>query len=1491
MMWDDDDDDDVPSYELHPKAAIIIEKDLDEVQKELEAAIDNNRDETLEDGIFFQPLHYFLDTEHGQYSAMKRRNKQRGRINPAIESHALTKRRLKEDTLYIRGRSLDNQNMFLEFVGICFKIKVALSPLNRHLCPYPTDQLPSDQLKEERAQLAIDCWCEHQKELCDTIFEASLLTEEEQSGIQTEILSGSGFMGYRGSEQEAYLEIRTKSTNTARKITEVLLVEKLSVSALPFPVKFELYDPDYNPFIRFMASVFNSTTKWMRLIPAVSTLDGYRVEYESCTELHFRIPAERADEALAVLTDDELREYKIPLTANFVLLSKDIEEFFPVDLNVKDPDARISSIAASVKLGPKRYLNRVFMYLPQNEPIPKKFQNIVANFYDAKTKTLKPGAPNWFRNVILENNGELPTRENANLTNLPDRVECDLGGWAKVCIFESEEDMLWAYAKFRRLVITDYETGFNQNYFDDEAIATCCKRYRGLWDYYRRSCLIPWYRGRMRTVDKQSNAAMVANRTVLVEPFCIHIDTRDIAQSLPTRLLYYDLKTVSTEYLKKTKIEVDFDGMFFCWWNLHTDTQDKYVMRDATLPLELLETWQTLNLYTMFAEQTYCSVRMIVEYMLTARLYNCICVMCEQQNKLIHRRDLESFQSVEIAGLQNQEAKENYAIIPLQKIVDCHEELKVLTCFKSNENAEKRHQRLETIQNYSSSSSLSLSSSSLKNKTVLFNVYDLPEWELRRLAEATPDNPRCKGGAVQEAVKEKAELAPSPDVNAMYPSIVIENNLSPETIVIDPRFFCDKVPYKTVHIENLSENDYVPLCYKYVQFENAIYPTMLRRWKLERNRFKKLQESNKKEYESLKAVLGVDHPDVNAAYGRYRCYEAYQLAVKQLSNALYGYAASGKRTGKCPCNPLGTTITYLGRTFIKNAIERFIAEGYVILYGDTDSLFVKDLHAEAMRLVLKYTAEEIQVLLNAPDKLLLDETERDILRKQLAKQLKYSEQDLFDFVRDRILKLCDLLSKETGLIFEVEKIVRFGMFIKKKTYAMCKIDPCGFYVPLPDFDEERKNGKIDCRGVRGGVRRDVTKFVQSLLRDFYRVCLFSKSRRELLVFLINRAVDLWLDRVPVEDCAITQAIKKYLHYMVANSGRFVPLDKFFDENRLPVHAYLAKEEYRLNPGQPIMPGDRITYIVGPPNYSLCKKDRYTKRLRAMEIKRAKAQGIVPYKPDIMRGAMCEVVTLLTIVHNNNVVTTPNKKSGMFLFDPQISSAVVVDYKQQRQIEFNAPRTEKDWIVLLNNILVVLDYYHRPEKHAHFKQIMTRYDAIRTRYLDFCQSINQGERHALDLVVDYEIIEKISMEQRVVFDQLSKEIYDAEEDMLCNVFHLDKMPQKTREQLIQQRKNEHKQQLEYEAELYAEDVKKKRAIALYGQFMQVKPVLSNIISNTAATTADQQQQQKTTKKRTSEEIETNGGGGAVFDLKAFFGQPLTKKRLTAAEKTRAAMLRR
>lgn len=205
----------------------------------------------------------------------------------------------------------------------------------------------------------------------------------------------------------------------------------------------------------------------------------------------------------------------------------------------------------------------------------------------------------------------------------------------------------------------------------------------------------------------------------------------------------------------------------------------------------------------------------------------------------------------------------------------------------------------------------------------LIDVYILRKYHKIYCFPSTRNRQRTEllGGHVEEPIKGFYKNCVIADFKSLYPSIIITFNLSPETIVENGsgefKVFnkLEKDGFTLVNHERLS----------YTNKFKGIFPTLLEELIGERSNIKdKMSESEK-------------------LHGRYsiewKKYNAENMAIKTLMNAFYGQM--GYINFRLLDLDVANTVTWLGRTIIKNIISNVKEEGKIkVLGSDTDSIFL-----------------------------------------------------------------------------------------------------------------------------------------------------------------------------------------------------------------------------------------------------------------------------------------------------------------------------------------------------------------------------------------------------------------------------------------------------------------------------------------------------------------------------------------------------------------------
>ena len=169
------------------------------------------------------------------------------------------------------------------------------------------------------------------------------------------------------------------------------------------------------------------------------------------------------------------------------------------------------------------------------------------------------------------------------------------------------------------------------------------------------------------------------------------------------------------------------------------------------------------------------------------------------------------------------------------------------------------------------------------------------------------------------------------DFASLYPSIMIANNYSYETMVKNKDFDnIEGVEYKDiVWKEDEGKENERTECVRFVQNKKGILPTMLEKLWMER-------KSIKKEMKKAKANMKeATDPEIIKQYeNEYEVLDGFQLAMKVSMNSIYGF--TGANFGRLPEKRIAAATTAEGRRMIRQCkdylLENFDCE---VVYGDS----------------------------------------------------------------------------------------------------------------------------------------------------------------------------------------------------------------------------------------------------------------------------------------------------------------------------------------------------------------------------------------------------------------------------------------------------------------------------------------------------------------------------------------------------------------------------
>lgn len=197
-----------------------------------------------------------------------------------------------------------------------------------------------------------------------------------------------------------------------------------------------------------------------------------------------------------------------------------------------------------------------------------------------------------------------------------------------------------------------------------------------------------------------------------------------------------------------------------------------------------------------------------------------------------------------------------------------------------------------------------------EKNNIIPNKPDTDEYSQRRKSN------KVIGGYVKEPEKGLFEHIAYLDFKSLYPSIIIAQNISPDTITDG---------------ENMDESEYYTCPengYKFLKEPKGFIPSIIGYILDERQRIKKLMKEEKVPEQK-------------------RAYDFEQQGLKRLANSMFGaYGYSRFRWYKLEC---AAAITAWGREYIRNAMKKAEEYDFKPIYADTDGFYatyIGDLNEE-----------------------------------------------------------------------------------------------------------------------------------------------------------------------------------------------------------------------------------------------------------------------------------------------------------------------------------------------------------------------------------------------------------------------------------------------------------------------------------------------------------------------------------------------------------------
>ena len=358
-----------------------------------------------------------------------------------------------------------------------------------------------------------------------------------------------------------------------------------------------------------------------------------------------------------------------------------------------------------------------------------------------------------------------------------------------------------------------------------------------------------------------------------------------------------------------------------------------------------------------------------------------------------------------------------------------------------------------------------------------------------------------EGGYVKEPKPGKYDWVVSFDATSLYPSIIMQYNLSPEMMIRD-RVYDTTVRgmlEKTHDLQSLHDDDHCMTAngYCYSREKQGLFPEIVEKFFDDRQRYKKLMLAAQKEYEKTK------DPNLKNDISKYN---NFQMARKIQLNSLFG--AMGNEYFRYYDARIAEGITMTGQYIIQevgNSLNTYLnkivgSENYdYSFYSDTDSCYIS-----LEPLVTKFY----------PD------LDRDKLIGIIDKICE-------EKITQAINKSCDNLATYTNafqkkIVFKREAIAECGIWVAKKRYALNVYDNEGV---------RYKDAKLKVMGLEI-VKSSTPAAVRDSLREAVKIIL--SGNENLLQKFVESAREKFNNLTP-EEIAFPRSVNGLEKYSSATS--------------------------------------------------------------------------------------------------------------------------------------------------------------------------------------------------------------------------------------------------------------------------------------------------------------------------------------------------------------------
>ena len=335
------------------------------------------------------------------------------------------------------------------------------------------------------------------------------------------------------------------------------------------------------------------------------------------------------------------------------------------------------------------------------------------------------------------------------------------------------------------------------------------------------------------------------------------------------------------------------------------------------------------------------------------------------------------------------------------------------------------------------------------------------------------------GATVQEAQPgAHFEQITGLDFASLYPSIMIANNYSYETIVKGPKYDnIDEVEYKDIiWTEGVGTPQERVEKVRFVQNKKGILPIMLEKLWTERKAIKKEMKKVKGQLKEAKT-----NEEKAALSMQYDVLDGFQLAMKVSMNSIYGF--TGANLGRLPEKRIAAATTAEGRRMIQECKE-YVESNYdcKVVYGDSVASYTPIyLYDKGKIKVIKI--EELEYLVN-----------------QNENKWKYCEESNKEYIELSQLKIFTWTDKGWT---HLKRIIRHKLAENKKMIRI--ITKCGIVDVTDDHSLVLENGneispkniKIGDKLLTNSIYKITNKRKIEKLHDFENFKKTGKNQKEI----------------------------------------------------------------------------------------------------------------------------------------------------------------------------------------------------------------------------------------------------------------------------------------------------------------------------------------------------------------------------------------------------------